>query len=125
MENKKITSTIILIILFVIVCLLCVWDFIIVTGINPHGGTPADGTGEGSVTGGAIVSFVVAMGLVAVIALSVHIIVISAICLKFSIRNTKDESKPVKVINIVLSCVFSAGVALGAIAIILYGVLVL
>lgn len=122
MENKKRASTTVLIICLVFVCILCVFDYVIATGINPQGSAPAGGTEEGSYMTGAIVSVVVAFGLMIVIGLSSFIIIISAFCLKFSIRNTKNESKPIRIMNIILSCCFSAGVALGIIATIIYGV---
>ena len=102
MERKGKASTIVFSILLVVVIVLCVLNFAIVTGINTDAGAPSEGT-EGSVMAGAIMSFVVAVGFLLVIALSVHMIVISAIGLKFCIRNIKSDSKTIRVINIILT----------------------
>ena len=54
---------------------------------------------------------------------SILTIFVASICLGFSIRNAKIDYKPVKIINIILSCFFAAAVAFSIIAIILLKVL--
>ncbi len=127
MEPKRIPSIIVLIIFFALLCFLCWLDMLLAVNLPAALDNPkmpestGDGTADIVVTG--LVALSLGMGFIFVLAISAFIIVTALVCLGFSIRNTKAENKPVKVINIFLSCCFAAAAALGIISIILLRVL--
>ena len=127
MDNKKILSTIVLIILLAVLCFACWFDIFMSVAVTDAAANPnppnSTGDGTGDLIAAGLSVLVIGGGFVWVLAASVLTVLISLICLVFSIRNTKVESNPVKAINIILSCLFSAGAALGLIAIILLRVL--
>ncbi len=126
MENKRILSTVTLIIFLTFLCFLC-W-FAIFTGVGikealADSEPVSTGDGTSDLILNAAVVITMGVGLILVMAASGIDIIISLICLGFSIRNTRVQYKPVKIINIILSCCFAAAAASGAIALILLRVL--
>ncbi len=125
MENKRILSTVTLIIFLTFLCFLCWFAIFTGVGIKEALADKPVSTGDGTsdlILNGAVV-ITMGVGLILVMAASGVDIIISLICLGFSIRNTRVEFKPVKIINIILSCCFAAAAASGAIALILLRVL--
>ena len=127
MEEKRIVSTVILIIFLVIVCFLCWLDITCLVFVGDYSpdisGQLGDVEGEEKLVIGIIAGIAAIAPYFFILVGSVILIILSAPCLIFSIRNTRVRCKPVRIINIVLSCIFAAAVALGIIAIILFKVL--
>ena len=126
-KAEKIISTVILIIFLAFVCFLCWLAVSLLIGIINYTPQPPDGfndlDGEEQlviiVWGGLAMAapFILILGTLGLIFLN------SSICLACSVRNTRVKCKPVKIINIVLSCCFAASLVLGIITIILLRVL--
>lgn len=122
-KPKRIVSTVFLIIFFAIVFFLCWLTVELLVGIKNFdpdaSGTFEDLSGEEALVVAPFLGIVMLAPYILTFICSVLIIFNSVICLGFSIRNTRVENKTVKIINIVLSCLFAAAVALGITAIIL------
>lgn len=122
MENKRILSTVTLIIFLAFLCFLCwfaIW--LAVSGLsaldNYEPVSTGDGTSDlivngavGLTVGGCLMIALACMGFTAITSL---------VCLGFSIRNTRVKVKSVRVINIILCCLFAACAATVVIAFIL------
>ena len=127
MEDKKIISTVLLIIFFAFVCFLC-WlavDMLVyIKGYNPDLSGYTEGMdGEAIIVMAAFFGLALAAPYILIFLSSILIILNSLICLGFAIRNMRIEYRPVKIINIVLTCCFAAASILGIVAIILLRVL--
>lgn len=123
MQSKKIFSTTVLIIFFVLVLISCLVIAYSLAGIKA---SSSDVSGDLDEARGEFTLLVAALMGVALLAPfflafvgSILTIAVSSICLIFSVRNARIDCKPVRIINIILSCFFAAAVALGIIAIIL------
>lgn len=126
MENKRILSTVTLIIFLAFLCFLCWFAIFMGIGIKEalteyEPVSMGDGTSDLIVNG--VFALSMGLGFILVMAASGFDIITSLICLGFSIRNTRVENKPVKIINIILSCCFAAAAVSGAVALILLRVL--
>ena len=126
-KAEKVISTVFLIIFLLVVCFLC-WlmaDLLVV--VKNYSPEPPPEFEEMSGEDILFVAILAGAALAAPfllieIALGLTIL-ISLICLGCSIRNTRVKNKPVRVINIVLSCFYAAALALGIVVIILIRVL--
>lgn len=127
MENKRIGSTVALIIFFAVVCFLCWLDMYLAVNIPQTLANPsmpdADGNATAGVVGTGFIALIMGLGLIFAFILSGFIILNSLICLGFSIRNTRVESNTVRGINILLSCGYAVAAALGIVAVVLLRVL--
>ena len=126
MENKRITSTIFLIICLAVVIFLCWVAVDLLVGIknySPDTGALGDTEGETQLMAGIWAGVALIAPVLLIFLVSGIIILISLICLGFSIRNTRVKNKPVRIINIVLSCCFASASALAVIVLILLKVL--
>ena len=123
----KIISTVILIIFLAFVCFLCWLAVDLLIGVTNY--SPDASNEFGDLDGEEMLMVVIFAGVAMaapylLILISVGLIFLnSLICLGCSISNTRVKNKPVKIINIVLSCCFAAALVLGVITIILLRVL--
>ena len=119
MEKKGKASTIVFSVLLAVAIVLFCFNCYMLHILNPHRYGELDSSGAMAMLAATL------FGSMTVIGCLVYILVISSLGLKFCIRNIKSDSKPIRVINIVLTCCFSAGLVSGILAIILLGVFVL
>ena len=119
MEKKGKASTIVFSVLFAVAIVLFCFDCYILHILNPYR------YGELDSADALAMLVVTVFGSIIVIGFSLYILVVSSLGLGFCIRNIKSDSKPIRVMNIILTCCFSAGLVSGTLAIILLGVFVL
>lgn len=127
MEEKRIFSTVVLIIFLVLLGVACWFDisFSIWEADALNNLAPPESTGDATsdMILGGVIAISIGMGAVLALVVSAVTALVALICLAYSIRNTKVKNKPVRVINIVLSCCNAIALALGITAIILLRVL--
>ena len=120
MNGKGKKSTIVFtVLLAVVIVALCI-DCYILNVINPNRYDELDPSGAM-----AMLVIIVFFAIPIVLSSSVGIIVVSSLGLPYCIINVKSDSKPIRVINIILICFYSAGLVLAPIVIIFLGVFVL
>ena len=111
----------------VIVCVLSwfVIDMLVlVRDYSPDvSGMLGDAEGEERLILGLLAGVAAAAPYFFILGSGVLLIILSLPCLLGSISNARVKFKPVRIINIVLSCLFGAALALGVTAIILFKVL--
>ncbi len=126
-EEKRIFSTVVLIVFLVLLCVACWFDIFLSVAITDmlKNLTPPESTGDGEMDLflGGLIGVSIGMGAILAFVVSIVTALVALTCLGYSIRNTRVKNKPVRVINIVLSCCNAVAFALGITAIILLRVL--
>ena len=123
-DDKRLVSTITIIILLVPLCIMCWFDLLMSVRIGDAiaNYVPPELSDESEarvVLEAWLGEVSMGFGVLIVYIISGLIILISSICLGFSIRNSRFDNKPVKVINIILSCVNACALVIGITALIL------
>ena len=123
-DKKRIVSTVILFIflavgLFFAITFLPIGWKMINEAVESAKNSNQDSSATAQVIGGGAIALVAAIGIVLVFMVFIGILIVSPICLIFSIKNRKSTLKPVRIISYVQDGLFSSLIVISIVKIIL------